>query len=187
MKRVVIVHGYNSKPSGLWFPWLKKELEVKGYSVIVPELPKPLLPNHAEWLATLERTVGAVDNNTIIIAHSLGTITALHYLESRPETERCHGFIAVAPFVRKRYGILVGDFFDNPPHFEKLRKRIPHIMVFSDPKDHLVPFADAEYLVEQMQCEFEVCGKRGHFDSRLNGITEVPEILGAVLEIDNRD
>jgi len=185
VKRVVIVHGYNSTPKGLWFPWLKKELEARGYAVLVPELPKPLLPDPAVWQATLEHEVGSIDD-TIIVAHSLGTITALHYLESRPENERCKAFIAVAPFVRKRYGILVGDFFEHAPNFEAVKKHVPRMQVFSDPKDHLVPFADAEYLVQQMHCEFVVCGNRGHFDDRLNGIKEVPEILNAILDVEKK-
>lgn len=30
-KRVFIVHGWDGKPSGAWLPWLKKELEAKGF------------------------------------------------------------------------------------------------------------------------------------------------------------
>lgn len=183
MSRVVIVHGFNSWPDSHWFPWLKKELETRSHTVLVPRLPRPLLPNRDEWLAALTAAVGPLGEDTVIVTHSLGTVTALLYLESRPPAEHVRGVVAVAPFVRRRYDILVGDFFERPPDLEALHPRIPHMVVLSDPKDHLVPFADAEYLAHAMHCELEVHGNRGHFDSRLNGVTEVPEVLTAVLKM----
>ena len=30
-KRVFIVHGWDGYPEEVWFPWLKKELEAKGF------------------------------------------------------------------------------------------------------------------------------------------------------------
>ena len=39
MKRVFIIHGWTGKPEGDWFPWLKQELETKGFQVQIPEMP----------------------------------------------------------------------------------------------------------------------------------------------------
>jgi esterase/lipase len=36
MKKVFIIHGWDGYPEEGWFPWLKKELEKKGFSVFVP-------------------------------------------------------------------------------------------------------------------------------------------------------
>lgn len=186
MSRVVIVHGFNSWPSSHWFPWIKKELEAEGHSVLIPDLPKPLLPDYSLWMRKLTDTVGAIDENTVFVGHSLGAITALLYIQSRPESERCTGFVGVAPLAKQRYDLLVGTFFEVPLRFEELKRRIPKMLVLSDPKDHLVPFDDAKYLVEKMQCDLIACANRGHFDGRLNRVTEAKEILQAIHEIEKQ-
>ena len=35
VKRVFVVHGWDGHPAEGWFPWLKKELEKRGYLVNV--------------------------------------------------------------------------------------------------------------------------------------------------------
>jgi len=50
MKRVIIVHGWYGYPHEGWFPWLKKVLEDKGYSVEVPEMPDTDHPKIDEWV-----------------------------------------------------------------------------------------------------------------------------------------
>ncbi len=39
MKRVIIVHGWEASPEGGWRPWLRKELEDRGFEVHVPAMP----------------------------------------------------------------------------------------------------------------------------------------------------
>ena len=39
MKKVFIIHGWDGYPEENWFPWLKKELEDKGFEVFVLQMP----------------------------------------------------------------------------------------------------------------------------------------------------
>ncbi|MBI4415263.1 MAG: serine hydrolase family protein, partial [Candidatus Kerfeldbacteria bacterium] len=41
---VIIVHGWGGNPGADWYPWLKKELEHAGFSVLVPAMPAPEKP-----------------------------------------------------------------------------------------------------------------------------------------------
>ena len=41
MKNVIIIHGTEGYPEENWFPWLKKNLEERGYNVTVPQFPSP--------------------------------------------------------------------------------------------------------------------------------------------------
>lgn len=36
MKRIFIAHGWDGCPEEGWFPWLKKELEIREFEVFVP-------------------------------------------------------------------------------------------------------------------------------------------------------
>jgi len=44
MKRAYIIHGWDGYPEEGWFPWLKKELENKGYHVEIPSMPNSKHP-----------------------------------------------------------------------------------------------------------------------------------------------
>lgn len=76
----VIIHGAKTTPKGQFIPWLKKELEKQGHTVTVPALPDAFNP-HPDVQAhyVLEHT--EFNENTIIIAHSLGVTVALKVLE----------------------------------------------------------------------------------------------------------
>ena len=61
MKRVVIIHGYQGEPMRGFRPWLKKELEARGFDVSMPAMPKPDAPDSDEWVAAIKK-----DKNTTI-------------------------------------------------------------------------------------------------------------------------
>ncbi len=63
-----------------WFPYLKKELEKKGFEVWVPSLPNTQKPNLNDWLGfVLDK--GKFSKETIIIGHSSGAQLILSILE----------------------------------------------------------------------------------------------------------
>ena len=49
MKRVFIIHGWEGFPEEGWFPWLKNELEAKGFEVHVPNMPDSEHPRIQKW------------------------------------------------------------------------------------------------------------------------------------------
>ena len=107
-KRLVIVHGWEGSPEEGWFPWLKAEMEKRGWEVSVPALPNSAEPEQARWLPYLQMIVGKVDKNTFMVGHSLGCITILRFLERLPKEEFIGGAILVAGF-------------DNPLRYKELK------------------------------------------------------------------
>ena len=77
MKKALLVHGYNGSPDALWFPWLKKILEEKGFKVFAPQLPNPALPQLEDWIKTLLPIISKFGKKDIVIAHSGGGRTAV--------------------------------------------------------------------------------------------------------------
>lgn len=82
MKRVIIVHGWGGNPEEGWFPWLKKELESRGYRVSVPPMPDSDNPKIESWVRHLSKIVGKPDENTFFVGHSIGCQAILRYLET---------------------------------------------------------------------------------------------------------
>lgn len=81
-KRAFIIHGYLGYPTEAWLPWLKSKLEERGYQVWLPAMPNPDRPKIPEWIAFIAKLVGEPDGDTVLIAHSLGGVAVLHYLET---------------------------------------------------------------------------------------------------------
>jgi len=97
-KHFVFVHGYKSGPQLNFHQWLKGELESRGHTVEIPELPNPHEPDVLEQAqCVLENTT--IDENTVLVGHSLGTNVVLRILERLDHS------------VRRT--VLVGGFLDE--------------------------------------------------------------------------
>lgn len=81
MKNAIIVHGRGAQPEMHWFFEEKALLEKKGYTVTVPKLTDDEYPKLKDWMDVLDREY--LDENTVLIGHSLGTVAALRLLERK--------------------------------------------------------------------------------------------------------
>ncbi|HXS14828.1 MAG TPA: alpha/beta hydrolase [Candidatus Saccharimonadales bacterium] len=80
MKNVIILHGTGETDQSFWLPWLKNELEKKGYAVSIPLLPNTDNPDLEKWLpAALMETY---TEETILLGHSAGGPLQLSVLEN---------------------------------------------------------------------------------------------------------
>ena len=82
LRRAFIIHGYLSNPNEAWLPWLRGELEERGYLVSLPPMPHPDRPVISEWIDFIAKLVGEPDDETTLIGHSLGCQGLLRYLET---------------------------------------------------------------------------------------------------------
>src|SRR3989344_1157111 len=95
MKRVFVIHRWSGGPEDDWRPWLKEELEAKGYEVVVPEMPETEHPQIGKWVAKIAEVVGMPDENTYFVGHSIGCQTIMRYLQTLPEaTKIAHNSLA---------------------------------------------------------------------------------------------
>jgi len=74
--KFVILHGYTGSASRNFIPWLKSELEKRGHEVQAPELPNTKAPVEEEQVNYF-LTNCKIDQNTVIVGHSLGGVVAL--------------------------------------------------------------------------------------------------------------
>ena len=82
MKNALILHGAGNNSKGNWVPWLKNELEAKGYLVWVPDLPNSDEPNQEKWLWHIFSNIDwEFNKESVFFGHSAGSTLILRILE----------------------------------------------------------------------------------------------------------
>ena len=81
MKNAIIFHGTGDSPNDYWFPYLRKELEKRGYEVWAPLLPNAENPNLKDWLSFILEN-GKITSETMLVGHSSGARIILSILEN---------------------------------------------------------------------------------------------------------
>lgn len=142
MKRVVIVHCWDGIPEYCWYPWLKRELEVKGVEVIVPAMPETSMPKMNLWVPALADVVGKPDEDTILVGHSIGCATIMRYLETLGINKKIGGAVFVAGFTTDLGFEEIHSFFEMPFDFQEIRSHLSQLTVIYSDDD---PFVDEKY------------------------------------------
>lgn len=188
MKRVFIVHGWEFSPSMNWYPWLKKELETKGFKVVVPTMPNTEAPDIKKWVAHLAKVVETPDENTYFIGHSIGCQTILRYLQTI-ET-MVGGCVFVAPWVSLtaealptvEYRKIAKPWLETPLKYATIRTKTKAIVALFGDDDPYVPAENEKIFKEKLDATTRWWAGRGHFTEE-EGIRQVPEVLKAVLSL----
>lgn len=176
IRRVFIVHGYGATPENHWFPWLRDLLTSHGIDVTVVPLPEPHAPSAAGWHEAVSTALDHVDDQTWIVAHSLGAITVLRRLSQLPAPWVLGGAILVSGFTGRLDVLPDLDAFlaDDPDLTAVVSNVLQRHMIYSD-NDAIVPPAASAALAVRLKAQVHVIEGAGHFlDSE--GITTLPAV-----------
>jgi len=189
--KAIIVHGWDGHPDQGWFPWLKSQLEKRGFEVSVPQLPDAGKPRIEKWVPALAKAAGAVDGNTYFIGHSMGCQAIVRYLASIDV--KVGGAVFVGGFFLRLTG-LEDDadvqetdrlWLTTPVDFAKARARMKKsVAIFSD-NDPYVPLDNQNDFREKLGSDIIIEHAKGHFTEG-DGVFEVPAVLDAVLRISGK-
>lgn len=190
MKRVFIIHGWDGYPEEGIFPWLKKELENKGFAVFNPAMPEPLHPRIDKWVTFLGEQVGIPDRDTIFFGHSIGSQTILRYLESLPGDIQVGGAVFLAPWVNlnavayetEEDMIIAKPWLETKLLWDKIKSHTNKFTAIFSDDDSLVPISDSKLFKSELGARIIIEHGKEHF-SGSSGIIELPSALKSVLEI----
>ncbi|ASQ29841.1 alpha/beta hydrolase family protein [Campylobacter avium LMG 24591] len=184
LKKLYVVHGFGSNSSSHWFKWLKTELENDNseLEVKILDLPNSTNPKPNEWLSTIKENVGKVDENTYFVAHSLGCISTLIYLNSLDDNTKIGGFVFVGGFYEP-LDILpqLRAFTSISLNFNKLQKMTNKGFVLSAKDDKIVPTKLSENLANKLKAKFIQTQSGGHFGDKKT-VEKVPVLLDIIQE-----
>lgn len=82
MQNLLIFHGWMCKPEEHWYNWLKIQSEIKGYKVLIPEIPtfdreKPSLKISMNSIVNSS----LLNISSVLVGHSLGSLLGLRIAE----------------------------------------------------------------------------------------------------------
>ena len=169
-------------PDGDWRPWLVRELEKKGYEVHSPEMPDMDTPVIKKWVNRLSELVGAPDEETYFVGHSIGCQAILRYLEkiSAP----VGGAVFVAGWFDLKNLEEEGEeiiatarpWIETPIDLQKVRSALPKSTLIISDNDPYDTFEMNKEKFAELGSKIIVLPNAGHITAE-DGFTELPVAL----------
>ena len=177
MPNVFLFHGTGGHSAENWFPWMKTELEAKGYTTVIPNFPDAEKPHPSKWYPVIDALVDQVASDSLVIGHSLGGVMALRLLEKIDVKADIIVLIStplgIPPiqYIESDSPFLQGGF-----HWEYIRSHAKHSIVFHSDNDPYVCIENGQKAAQELGVELSFIPNAGHFNESA-GYTEFPQLL----------
>lgn len=185
-RRAVIFHGYGATPDDHWFGWLAGRLTRSGISTTIPTFPDPAAPDASRWAAVAEAALGMPGPDMIVIAHSLGSLTALRHLGTLSGPWRLGALVLVSGFVDKLPALpQLDDVIGEGADVRGIREHVGSITLLRSDADPYVPVGHTDRLARLLGTSAVVVPGAGHFLAA-DGVTTLPAAVRAIVNEERR-
>ncbi|OTG94122.1 RBBP9/YdeN family alpha/beta hydrolase [Acinetobacter sp. ANC 3832] len=174
---VFIVHGYQASPEKHWFPWLAKKVQDTGSSCEIVHLEDANQPQYAEWKQGLEIQISPLNEQSIVIAHSLGCLSVLDFLSQALNGRSLKAIFLIAPFNERIASLPELNLFIDQANIQDgmIRSHIQQRYLFLSNDDPFVPAPMSIRLGHLLNAQMvEVKGAK-HFMAE-DGVKEFPQL-----------
>ncbi len=199
-KQVVVIHGGNTYDSYDEYLTNLKSTEInlermqakkwkeslhdrlgEGFEVIKPSMPNGENAKYIEWKIWFDKLVPLLQNNLILIGHSLGGIFIAKYLSENKFLKNISSTILLAaPFDDKDSDYSLADF-ELPKNLDLFSEQCQKISVYHSKDDPVVPFNDSlKYLKAIPRAQAVLFENKKHFNQ-----PEFPELIENIKTLDN--
>ncbi|MGB4762216.1 MAG: alpha/beta hydrolase [Candidatus Saccharimonas sp.] len=178
MKTAIILHGTLGSPEGNWFRWLRGELEDKGITVWLPQLPRAEQPSLRMWWEFVKNECPLpIDNDTLIVGHSSGAILALVIAQNNPE--KIGAIVDVSVFHNNSLNWEPNSkLFDIEFDWTAIQQSADKLLFIHSDNDPYVPLEQAKYVADRCAGELVVVPGQGHFNlEQSSSYAEFPYLL----------
>jgi hypothetical protein len=181
MRSAFIFHGIGGSPGENWFPWLRHALQQEGLSVTVPRFPttRPVT-TFAQWWDVFAPFLDTVDEQSLLIGHSLGVAFLLSVLE-RTSADAAFCVAPAWGVTGSMFDPIMRDIADRPFDWPTICEHCAHVEIFHAPNDPYVKMERAETLAQHLHGTLTVVPDAGHFNTSA-GYEEFPLLLERVLQ-----
>ncbi len=189
MKNVILIHGWNTKEEFFdpdkptasndhWFPWLTKQLMIRGYKVDVPEMPQYDFSTYELWKKEVERF--DISSESILVGHSCGAGFIIRYLsESAHKVDKV---FLVAPWLGINFGHTFNEEFFKFRFDRNMVEKTNGVVLMVSDDDFDVIQQSVEVIRSNIDgIEYKNLQGKGHFTLASLGATEFPELLEEII------
>ncbi len=178
----LIIHGIYGHPEENWFSWLKAELEKEGFEVIIPKFPTPIGQSLESWLRVIEKYDDKINEETVMIGHSLGAAFILNYLEMVDKKIKAAFFVAgYHKLLGDEFYQLNKDFVYKEFDWEKIRNNCSKFFVIASDNDPYIPLDTNREMAGMLNADLEVIHDGGHLNKK-SGFGKFPFLLKYISE-----
>lgn len=176
MPHAYLIHGTSTKDDD-WFPWLETAAGKCDPAIALTrlDLPDPFSPDPQQWADAIDRQI-PTDHDIVLVAHSLGCIAAIRWVE-RHEDARNIGLVLVGAFDRPlpRYSAL-DPFVEPPVDYTKVDSKVTDPVVITAKDDPIAPMRGALGVADRLGAHAILHATGGHFLAS-DGFTSFPTVL----------
>lgn len=175
--KAVIIHQWGANPTDNWYPWLKNELEKRGWEVTIPPMPDTDHPRIESWVNALAEVIDT--ETTLLIGHSLGSQTILRHLAQTPGHKVDAIFVAgwfTIKGIQPESEPIAEPWVRTSLDFEAANKRLNRVLAVFSTDDRFVDLENVDIFADNLHMRPLVLDKRGHFEAG-EGVTTIPELL----------
>jgi len=188
MKKVIFIHGYGSfPPKSRKYQIFSQELDKLGIEYSIPAFPGGKHPHSKEWLEIVDKEVKNTTKPVVLVGQSLGTRTALLYLDKFGQ--KVDAVILITAFDnnfkdnRKRAGGNYADFFDYAVNIEKIKKLANKFIILHSKDDDTIDYEQGVKISDELGAELITCEKYGHFSGEENAERNADFILKIIKSV----
>jgi len=189
-QQILVIHGGDSYASyddylkeitdrPLQLEWMRSGRSWKGslqevlgasYDVLSPYFPLRENARYEEWKVVFEKVFELLDENVILIGHSLGGIFLAKYLSEHTPTKKIKAlFLVAAPYTMETPYSAEFNITDAAP----IQEKVSDVFIYHSKDDAVVSFTHAErYQKDIPLAHTRFFADKGHFN-----MESLPEIL----------
>lgn len=173
MKKVLFLQSWYSNISDNWYPWLKTELEKKGYTTYFPDMPEMRkdMPNMNTILKHIE-SLHIIDDDTIVIGHSLGCLLAMRLAEQHTLKQMI--LVSGWDFDDLTEGHTL--FWKTKIDHVRIKRNVNNIVVIHSDNDPYYTAIAAEDMSKRLGAKFVLIRNGSHFTAK-SGCFKIPKLL----------
>lgn len=192
-RTAILIHGFEDDENGQFSPWkdewIKEKLTDLGYEVIAPNMPNSHHPARSEWLEFIRQFESKLNQNTIIIGHSLGCATVADLLTGIKTRIKAAYLIAPANAAmdftqfRKNWRNENSDidsvekFAKQDTRWDALKAKAGIVKVILSDNDKYIPYDKTRRLFSDEKIDVMTLQEQKHFIGR-----RIPELYHEILQ-----
>lgn len=190
MNNIFIIHSYNADTKESFGPYLEREARKKGFNVIFPDFPIRQEATYQKWSNIMDKYLenGLLNENSIIVAHSLGTHFIPKYIANKNIPIKA--YISCAGFLNDFSGRddlkkIVDDFKPNDIQIDSFIKLCKKRFAIYSNNDHMNPQSELEHYAEKFNANKVFIPNIGHL-GKASGIKKLPEVMEIINDINRQ-